>query len=259
MDNFFSLSDKVTIITGGGSGIGLATARRFVKAGAKVIIANRSDSSAMAESFGATYVRTDAGKEADVQKLIDFAVSKHGRIDVMINNAGHGQVGRTTLDMDDQTMSQHLQTNLYGVMYGMKHAAPHMPKGSSIINVASIAGLMGVPTYGAYVASKFAVIGLTRTAAIELAPMGIRVNCVCPGTIDTPMNQAGGADAELELVKSFAPQGRIGQPEEVAALIHFLAAADCGYLTGDSIAIDGGWMTGPAIAALERLAVPPAT
>lgn len=257
MDAFFSLLDKVAVITGGGSGIGLATAKRFVKAGARVVIANRRDSSALAQDFGADYVRTDVGNESDIQKLVEFTVRKHGRIDVMINNAGYGQVGRTALDMDEQTLDQHLQTNLYGVMHGMKHAAPHMPKGSSIINVASIAGLMGVPTYGAYVASKFAVIGLTRTAAIELASLGIRVNCVCPGTIDTPINQAGGADAELEIVKSLAPQGRIGQPEEVAALIHFLAAGDCGYLTGESIVVDGGWLAGPAITAMERLAVPP--
>jgi 3alpha(or 20beta)-hydroxysteroid dehydrogenase len=258
MTHFFSLKDKVAVITGGGSGIGLATARRFVRAGAKVVIANRRDSAALADSFGAAYVQTDVAKEDEVRQLMESTVSLHGQIDVLVNNAGFGQVGPTALELTDQTLNQHLQTNLFGVMYGVKHAGPHMPSGSSIINVASLAGLAGVPTYGAYVASKFAVIGLTKTAAIELAPQGIRVNCVCPGTIDTPINQAGGAEAELEVVKTLAPLGRIGQPEEVAALIHFLAASDCAYVTGESIVIDGGWLAGPSIAAFERLSQSPA-
>jgi 3alpha(or 20beta)-hydroxysteroid dehydrogenase len=255
---FFSLRDKVAVVTGGGSGIGLATARRFITAGARVIIANRSDSSALAATFGASYVRTDVSKEEDVQHLMRSAVDKYGRIDVLVNNAGFGQIGPTAADITTQTLNEHLQPNLLGVAYGVKHAVAYMPRGSSIINVSSIAGIVGIPTYGAYVASKFAVIGLTKTAAIELAPQGIRVNCVCPGTIDTPINQKGGADAELELVKALAPLGRIGQPEEVAALIHFLAAPDCGYLTGEAIVVDGGWLAGPSIAVFERLAVSPA-
>ncbi len=250
---FFSLRDKVTVITGGGSGIGLATARRFATAGAKVVIANRSDSSSIASSFGATYVRTDVAREEDVAQLMTWTVDRHEHIDVLINNAAFGQVGPTVSEWTTQEINAHLQPNVLGVAYGMKYAVPHMVSGGSIINVSSIGGLIGVPTYGAYVASKFAVIGLTKTAAIELGPQGIRVNCICPGTIDTPMNQRGGADAELEAVKIAAPLGRIGKPEEVAALMHFLAADDCRYVTGEAITIDGGWLAGPSIALFERM------
>lgn len=250
---FFSLHDKVAVVTGGGSGIGLATARRFAAAGAKVVIGNRSDDSSVAEGFGATYVRTDVVREEDIAHLMKWTVDHHGKIDVLVNNAGFGQVGPTVSEWTKEDLNAHLQPNVLGVAYGMKHAVPHMHRGGSIINVSSLGGLMGLPGYGAYVASKFAVIGLTKTAAIELGPQGIRVNCICPGTIDTPMNQRGGADAELEAVKIAAPLGRIGKPEEVAALMHFLAADDCGYVSGEAITIDGGWLAGPSIALFERL------
>lgn len=250
---FFSLRGKVTIVTGGSSGIGLATARRFAAAGAKVVIANRGDSSSLAKEFGAAHMRTDVGREQDVEDLMKWTADRYGHIDVLVNNAGFGQIGPTVSEWTTQDLSAHLQPNVLGVAYGMKHAVPHMRSGASIINVSSIGGLMGVPTYGAYVASKFAVIGLSKTAAIELGPQNIRVNCVCPGTIDTPMNQGGGAEAELEVVKTAAPLGRIGKPEEVAALIHFLASDDGGYVTGEAIAIDGGWLAGPSIALFERL------
>jgi NAD(P)-dependent dehydrogenase (short-subunit alcohol dehydrogenase family) len=142
---------------------------------------------------------------------------------------------------------------LYGVLYGIKHAVKHMRRGSSIVNVASIAARMGLPGYSAYVASKWAVIGLSRSAAIELGPQGIRVNCLCPGTIDTPLNQQAGADAELELVKALTPCGRIGQPEEMAGVIHFLASDDSSYVTGTEFIADGGWTAGLSIATAEKL------
>jgi len=251
---FFSLQGKVAVITGGGSGIGLATAKRFVKAGATVVIANRRDSSALASSFGAEYVHADVCKEADVEKLMDGVASQHGRIDIVVNNAGYGQVGMTCADVTEAAMQAHLQPNVLGVMFGTKHGVKHMPRGGAIVNVSSLGGIIGIPGYGAYVATKFAVVGMTKTAALELAPQGIRVNSVCPGTIDTPINHQGGADAELELVKIIAPLGRIGEPEEVAALIHCLAAPDCGYVTGEAVVIDGGWAAGPSIALFEKLA-----
>jgi 3alpha(or 20beta)-hydroxysteroid dehydrogenase len=250
----FSLDQKVAVVTGGGSGIGLATAKRFVAAGATVVIATRSDNAALARSFGAAYVRADVRREDDVRALIETTVDRHGKIDVLVNNAGYAAVGATVTDLTQQTLLEHLVPNVLGVAYGMKYASQYMKSGSSIINVASLAAVIGFPAYGAYAASKFAVVGLTKTAAIELAPRGIRVNCVCPGTIDTPINQQAGADAELEVVKTVAPLGRIGKPEEVAALMHALAAEDCGYLTGEAVAIDGGWLAGPSIALFERLA-----
>lgn len=253
--DLFSLRDKVAVVTGGGSGIGLATARRFVAAGAKVVVADRRDSATLAESFGADFVQTDVSKEEDVAHLMSYAATNHKRIDIAVNNAGffHGaMLSETTTE----TLEKHWRPNLLGVVYGIKHAAAHMLRGGSIINTCSIAGLIGMPTYGAYVASKFAVLGVTKTAAIELASRGIRVNCVCPGSIDTPMAQQGDAEAEIRVVKTLAPLGRLGKPEEVAALMHFLAADDCSYITGEAIVIDGGWLAGPSIAAFDRLASP---
>jgi 3alpha(or 20beta)-hydroxysteroid dehydrogenase len=250
----FSIRDKVAVITGGGSGIGLATAKRFVAAGAKVVITNRRDSSELAKANGFDFVRADVGIEEDIARVMKHAADRFGRIDILVNNAGYGQVGPTAYDMTRETLEKHMNTNVFGVVYGTKHALAHMPKGGAIVNVSSIAGLVGVPTYGAYVASKYAVVGITKTAAIELAPQGIRVNAVCPGTIDTPINQQGGADAELEVVKTLAPMGRIGQPEEVASLIHFLASPDASYITGEAISVDGGWVAGPSIAVFEKLA-----
>lgn len=251
--SLFSIEDKVAVITGGGSGIGLATAKRFVAAGAQVVIANRSDSDVLARSIGAQYIRADVSNESDVKALLDNVASKFGRINILVNNAGFGIVGVETQQLSAESLDKHLRINLHGVLYGIKHSVQHMPRGSSIVNVASLAACMGLPGYGAYVASKWAVIGLTRTAAIELGPKGIRVNCLCPGTIDTPINQQAGADAELDLVKTLTPCGRIGQPEEMASAIHFLASDDSSYITGTEFIADGGWNAGLSIATIETL------
>jgi len=249
----FSLEGKVAVITGGGSGIGLATARRFVAAGAKVTFGNRSDSSALAKEMGATFVRTDVAVEAQVEALMSGVADREGGIDIVVNNAGYGQVGTDVSGLSRQALQQHLDVNLFGVLYGVKYGVAGMRGRGSIVNVGSIAGMVGFPTYGAYVASKWAVVGLTKSAAIELGPRGIRVNCVCPGTIDTPINQQAGAEAELVLVSTIAPVGRIGTPEEVAAAIHFLAADDASYVTGAAIEVDGGWLAGPTMALIEKV------
>lgn len=235
----FSLRNKVSVITGGGSGIGLATARRFAEAGATVVIATRSDSSEVARSLGASWVGTDVSNEDQVKALMEEVSRRHGRLDVVVNNAGAFQAG-AIVDANTEAFRMQLSVNLLGVLYGIRHAVPHIKNGGSIINVASVAGLVGLPTYGAYSASKAAVINLTKTAAVELAPSRIRVNCVCPGTIDTPMARQPGAEAEIAFIDTAAALGRMGKPEEVAALIHFLAADDCAYITGESIVVDGG-------------------
>ena len=250
---FFSLAGKVAVITGGGSGIGLATARRFAAAGARVTIANRSDSTRLATEMGATFVRTDVSVEADVEALMNGVAERDGAIDIVVNNAGFGEVGAEVAGLSQAVLQRHLDVNLFGVLYGIKHGVVRMRDGGSIVNVSSLAGLVGFPTYGAYVASKWAVVGLTKSAAIELGPRRIRVNCVCPGTIDTPINQQAGAEAELEIVKTIAPLGRIGTPEEVAAAIHFLASDDASYLTGSAIEVDGGWLSGTSMALIGRV------
>lgn len=236
----FSLESKIAIVTGGGSGIGLATARRFAAAGAKVVIANRSDSGALAEGFGAAYLPVDVAEESQVKALVAEVIRRHGRIDILVNSAGLIDDMLPIAEMSAQAMRRHFDVNSMGVWSTMRHAAPHMA-GGSIINVSSVAALLGVATYAAYSASKAAVVSLTQTAAVELADKGIRVNCVCPGSIDTPMlRQQANADIEIGFIEKAAAAGRIGQPEEVAALIHFLAADDCRYITGQAIMIDGG-------------------
>ena len=236
----FSLESKIAIVTGGASGIGLATARRFAAAGAKVVIANRSDASALAEGFGAAYLPVDVAEESQVKALVAEVVRRHGRIDILVNSAGLIDDMLPILEVSAEAMRRHFEVNSMGVWATMRHAAPHMA-GGSIINVSSVAALLGVATYAAYSASKAAVVSLTQTAAVELADKGIRVNCVCPGSIDTPMlRQQANADIEIGFIEKAAAAGRIGQPEEVAALIHFLAADDCRYITGQAIMIDGG-------------------
>ena len=249
----FSLESKIAIVTGGGSGIGLATARRFASAGAKVVIANRSDASALAESFGAAYLPVDVAEDSQVKALVAEVVRRHGRIDILVNSAGLIDDMLPIVEVSAEAMRRHFEVNSMGVWSTMRHAAAHMA-GGSIINVSSVAALLGVATYAAYSASKAAVVSLTQTAAVELADKGIRVNCVCPGSIDTPMlRQQANADIEIGFIEKAAAAGRIGQPEEVAALIHFLAADDCRYITGQAIMIDGGLLNIHAHALVETV------
>jgi 3alpha(or 20beta)-hydroxysteroid dehydrogenase len=134
--------------------------------------------------------------------------------------------------------------NTMSVVFGIKHAIPHMSSGGSIVNTASVAGVQGVLTYGAYSASKAAIVSVTRTAALEVAPRGIRVNCVCPGTVNTPMAYQEGLEAELALATKIMPLGRLCEPEEVAALFHFLASDESAFISGQAICIDGGMTAG---------------
>ena len=236
----FSLAGKIALITGGGSGIGLATAQRFASAGAKVVVANRSDASALVVPFGGAYLRADVSDESQVRALVEQVVRRHGRIDVLVNSAGVIADPLAITDLAGSSLRRHFDVNVMGIWATTHHAAPHM-EGGSIVNVSSVAGLVGIGTYAAYAASKAAVISLTQTSAVDLSRMRIRVNCVCPGSIDTPMlRQQENADAEIALIETASVAGRIGKPDEVAALIHFLAADDCSYVNGQAIAIDGG-------------------
>lgn len=236
----FSLTGKIAVITGGGSGIGLATAQRFAAAGAKVIVANRSDASALVSPFGGEYVRADVSDESQVKALIEQVVRRHGHIDVLVNSAGVIADPLPIIDLPRSSLQKHFDVNTMGIWATTHYAASHM-EGGSIVNVSSVAGMVGIGTYAAYAASKAAVISLTQTSAIDLSRMRICANCVCPGSIDTPMlRQQENADAEIALIETASVAGRIGKPEEVAALIHFLAADDCSYVNGQAIAIDGG-------------------
>lgn len=242
----FSLEGKVAVVTGGASGFGKATAMRFARAGAKVAIGDIVDASDVARESGGIFVRTDVSQEADVAALMDAAVKEFGRLDIVISNAGTG-TGEWIQEMTEPALDLNLNVNLKGVVWGIKHAATRIADGGSIANTASYAGLFGTPTYGAYVASKAAIIGITRTAALELAPRGIRVNCICPGTCDTPMSHVEGGEVELVLATMLQPLGRLGKAEEIAALFHFLASDESAFITGQAIAIDGGMSAGPGL------------
>ena len=240
----FSLKDKVAVITGGAGGIGQATVRRFASAGANVVIGDVTDVQALAEEVDGLFVRTDVSDADQVRALMEKAASTHGRIDVVVNNAGIPVGGDTVAKFDPDEFTRSFSTNALGAVHGIKYAVPHMEGGGVIINTASLAGLQGQYGSGPYVAAKFAVVGITKTAALELAARNIRVNCVCPGNIATAM----GAPPEFsKITDAMTPLGRPGRPEEVAALFHFLAADDCPYITGQAICIDGGMSAGPSL------------
>lgn len=249
----FSLEGKVAVVTGAASGLGKATALRFARAGARVVLADIADASEPARGAGGIFVKTDVSREEEVKALMEAAVAEYGKLTTVVNNAGIGGQMGTVDSITREGMDETLDVNFKGVLWGIKHSAPLMEDGGSIMNTASYAGLLGTPTYGCYVASKAAVIAITRTAALELAPRWIRVNCICPGTADTPMAYVEGAEVELELACMLQPLGRLVQPEEVAALYHFLASDDCAMLTGLAIPIDGGMAAGPSLGAIGPL------
>lgn len=242
----FSLEGKIAVVTGAASGIGLATVKRFAKTGAKVVIADITESSDLAREIGGLFIKTDVTQEDQVKALMDTTAETYGRIDIVINNAGGGEGSGPNFIpyLPAEDFEAGYKLNLMGVVFGIKHAADHMTDGGSIVNTSSVAGYQGAPTYAPYVASKAAVIGVTRTAAIELAARNIRVNCVCPGTVDTPMAYGDEANAELKIATMMMPLGRLCKPEEVAALFHFLVADDCSFISGQAICIDGGMTAG---------------
>jgi 3alpha(or 20beta)-hydroxysteroid dehydrogenase len=241
----FELTDKVAVVTGAASGIGLATARRFTAAGARVVLADVNDASAYASELHGLYVRTDVSIESDVRALMaEAARFGNGRINICVNNAGISTPA-LLVDADEALFERAFRVHTLGTLFGIKHAAGYMPPGSTIVNTASILGVTVYPGAGAYTASKFGVVGLTKTAAMELGERGIRVNCVCPTSVKTAM--LAEQDNEASEVAAFDTMGgyrNLIEADEMAAAIHFLAAGDCGVISGHALVLDGGMTAG---------------
>ncbi|WP_163934866.1 SDR family NAD(P)-dependent oxidoreductase [Paraferrimonas sp. SM1919] len=252
--NFFNLEGKVAVITGGTSGIGASTAERLAKAGAKVVIAGRKGGEEVAAKTGGIFVKTDVSSEESVKNLMETANAEFGGIDIVVNCAGVNAGYNTLMESEKKDFDFNYNVNTMGVVYGIKHAVPFMKNGGAITNVSSAAGVQGVPYLAPYVSSKWAVIGITRTAALELGEKNIRVNAVCPTSVDTPMARAEGGEPQLRMEQKAVPLGRIADPEELAATIHFLSAPDCQFINGQAIGVDGGFSAGMSINAYNTLA-----
>ncbi|HEU4552517.1 MAG TPA: SDR family oxidoreductase [Chitinophaga sp.] len=244
---------KVALITGGSFGIGRAAAVAFAKKGASVVVADLIEDGEQATlkeitaaGGNAIFVQCDVSKAADVTAMIDRTFNTYGRLDFAFNNAGIEGISAATQECTRENWEKVLAVNLTGVWLCMKHELPHMLRQGkgAIVNCASVAGLIGFPNLPAYVASKHAVIGLTKTAALENAQSGIRINTVCPGVIRTAMiDRITGKDKAVEQrFTDMEPMGRFGEPEEVAEAVVWLCSDAASFITGHALTVDGGWL-----------------
>jgi NAD(P)-dependent dehydrogenase (short-subunit alcohol dehydrogenase family) len=248
------LENKVALVTGGGTGIGRASALAYANAGAKVVVSGRREKEALEtvaliQKAGGQglFVRADVSNEADVERLVAKTLSTYGRLDIAFNNAGiEGEVGKQTHEQSVANYREVIDTNVLGVLLAMKHEIGAMLKngGGAIVNNASVGGLIGFPGVSVYVASKHAVLGLTKTAALEYAKQGIRVNAVSPGGIETPMLDrfTGGPGTDFfNQLAGMHPIGRLGRPEEIAEAALWLSSDKASFVTGLTLTADGGW------------------
>jgi NAD(P)-dependent dehydrogenase (short-subunit alcohol dehydrogenase family) len=249
------LTGKTALITGAGSGIGRATAMRFAEEGAAVAVVNlRADAAEetadkiTADGGRAVAVAADVTEAAAIERAVAMAVEVFGRLDVLYNNAGVDSTG-SVADADEADWDRCFAVNVKGTFLASRAAVPHLERdgGGSIVNQGSVAALVGVPGFAAYCAAKGAVVALTRSMAVDLAPRGIRVNVICPGTVYTPLmepllRRRGDGDLEAGLAKTIAkyPIGRLGTPEEIAEAALWLASPESSFATGTVLTVDGG-------------------
>ncbi|MCI7248164.1 MAG: SDR family oxidoreductase [Clostridiales bacterium] len=253
MNKMFDLTGKVAVVTGASQGLGLETAKRFKAAGADVIMADIKDCAELAAGIGADFIQCDVSKEESVENLMKTAAERHGNLDIVVNNAGIISPEERLEDAQMKTYDALFHINVMGVVFGIKYGQKYMNDGGTILNTASDSANGDYSGYGPYIMSKIAIVGLTKVASLELAPRNIRVNCICPNTMDTPMAYAEGCETELNCMKIQTPLARMCDPKEAAALYHFLASDDCRYITGEDIYIDGGKKAGPAEQELEAI------
>lgn len=248
---------KVVVVTGGGSGQGRAAVRQFAAEGAKVVVADWNEDAAaavtkevVADGGTATPARADVSSEEDVRAMIEVATSEYGRLDVLFNNAGVGFSARnrftmaSVVDTPVQDWDSILAINLKGAALGCKYAIPIMMRqgGGAIVNNASVNGIAAVLGADAYTAAKGGIVALTRVLAVEWGAKGVRVNCICPGGIETPMIAEALQDEEYAKgLRDENPMKRLGRPEEIASVAVFLASDAASYVNGVILPVDGGW------------------
>ncbi|HEX9151049.1 MAG TPA: SDR family oxidoreductase [Flavobacterium sp.] len=246
-----TFKNKVAIVTGGSSGIGRATAFAFAKMGAKVAVIdwveNNETVSQIKEMGGeAIFIKCDVSKASDVKAMVEKTIAAFGRLDYAYNNAGIEGTSAPTQDCTEDNWDKTISINLKGIWLCMKYEIPEILKQGKgvIVNCSSVAGLVGFAGLPAYVASKHGVVGLTKTAALECAKLGIRVNAVCPGVIQTPMidRLTGNNKEAIEQFTGMEPLGRFGLPEEIAGAVVWMCSDDASFVTGHAMAVDGGFV-----------------
>lgn len=248
------LENKAAVVTGAGSGIGRASALALAREGARVAVVDIQDAAgqetaqAIREQGGeALYLRADVSSAEEVQGMVARAIEQLGGLDILHNNAGIS-VRLPVADQDEEGWDRCLRINLKSVFLCCKHAIPHMQaKGGSIINTSSVTGVVGVRNRAAYSTSKGGIVILTKNMALDYARFGVRVNCVCPGFVRTPLMDGLVKDPErLRKITALHPLGRLGTPEDVAHAVVFLASEESSWITGHALVVDGGFCAGPA-------------
>lgn len=249
-----SFAGKVALVTGAASGLGLATAKMFAEAGASVALADRNEAAAQAvadeltaHGHKALVIRCDVADDAQVERMVEQTLARFGRLDVAYNNAGIQNVLAETADTTAEDYDRVMGINLRGVWSCMKFELQWMRQQGSgaIVNCSSLGGLVGGAERGIYHAAKHGVIGFTKSAALEYAERGIRINAICPGLIQTPMADqmiAAGQGEALKAMEKSVPMGRAGRPEEIANAVLWLCSDAASYVTGQSISVDGGFI-----------------